>query len=55
MSDEELRLEVAKLAVQCFVASNGSRYRNSFNEYAKVLHDYIKNGAMPNTRTESDK
>lgn len=47
MSDEEIRLEAAKLAVQCFVGCNGDRRYNNFSKNVTMLYDYIKNGKLP--------
>lgn len=47
MSDEEIRLEAAKLAIKCFVGCNGDRNYNSFSKNVTMLYDYIKNGKLP--------
>lgn len=47
MSDEEIRLEAAKLAVSIFVGCNGDRRYNNFSKNVTMLHDYIKNGKLP--------
>lgn len=52
MSDEELRLEVAKLAVQCFVGCNGDRKNNSFSANAEIIYSYIKSGQLPEKESE---
>lgn len=47
MSDEEIRLEAAKLAVSIFVGCNGDRRYNNFSKNVTMLYDYIKNGKLP--------
>ena len=51
MSDEEIRLEVAKLAIQCFIGCNGNRNFNNFS--AAILYDYIKFGKLPKDAVKS--
>lgn len=46
MTDEEIRLEAAKMSVQ-LIASNAMRV-NSFNKNVCIIYDYIKHGKLPN-------
>lgn len=48
MTDEEIRLESAKLAVQVFVGMNGDRHWSSFAGNVSVIYNYIKYGVIPN-------
>ena len=53
MSNEEIRLEVAKLAIQCFIGCNGNRNFNDFRANAAILYDYIKFGKLPKDAVKS--
>ncbi len=46
MTDEEIRLEAAKMSVQ-LIASNAMQ-ANSFNKNVCIIYDYIKHGKLPN-------
>ena len=47
MSEEEIRLEAAKLAIKCFVVCTGDRRYNNFSKNVTILYDYIKYGKLP--------
>ncbi len=53
MSDEEIRLESAKLAILCFVNCNGRRDCNSFVKNVKIIYEYIKYGKLPHEEGNS--
>ena len=44
MTDEEIRLEAAKMSVQ-LIASNAMR-ASSFNKNVRIIYDYIKYGKL---------
>lgn len=50
MTEEELRLEIAKLAVQCFIVNNNDR-KNSFAVNADFLYNFIKYGTLPESES----
>ena len=47
MTDEEIRLEAAKMSTQCFIANNSDRVWNTFSINVTIIYDYIKHGILP--------